>query len=104
MAKTLIYCLNTNCCLFFTFIQGHNASISCVTVMMDSRRIISADRDSLLCVWLAESGTLLQTVQGPYKSLSATNNMKFAVNSDNSILSNNLMNAKSYFERFKLIL
>lgn len=47
--------------------------------MMDSRRIISADRDGLLCVWLAESGTLLQTIQGPYKSLAATNNMKFAV-------------------------
>lgn len=47
--------------------------------MMDSRRIISADRDGLLCVWLAESGTMLQTIQGPYKSLAATNNMKFAV-------------------------
>lgn len=59
--------------------QGHNAAISCVTVLMDSRRIISADRDSLLCVWLGESGTLLQTIQGPYKNLAATNNMKFAV-------------------------
>lgn len=47
--------------------------------MMDSRRIISADRDGLLCVWLAETGTLLQTIQGPYRSLAATNNMKFAV-------------------------
>lgn len=47
--------------------------------MMDSRRVISADRDSLLCVWLAESATLLQTIQGPYKYLSVTNNMKFAV-------------------------
>lgn len=47
--------------------------------MMDSRRIISADRDGLICVWLAETGTLLQTIQGPYKSLAATNNMKFAV-------------------------
>lgn len=46
---------------------------------MDSRRIISADRDGLLCVWLADSGTLLQTVQGPHKSLAVTNNMKFAV-------------------------
>lgn len=47
--------------------------------MMDSRRVISADRDSLLCVWLADAGTLLQTVQAPYKSLAVTNNMKFAV-------------------------
>lgn len=59
--------------------QGHNAVINCVTFLMDSRRIISADRDGLLCVWLAESATLLQTIQGPYKSLAATNNMKFAV-------------------------
>lgn len=59
--------------------KGHNAAIQCLTVMMDSRRIISADRDGLLCVWLAESGTLLQTIQGPYKSLAATNNMKFGV-------------------------
>lgn len=47
--------------------------------MMDSRRIISADRDGLLCVWLVESSTLLQTIQGPHKCLAVTNNMKFAV-------------------------
>lgn len=65
--------------------KGHNAAIHCVTVMMDSRRIISSDQDGSLCVWLAESGTLLQTIQGPYKSLAATNNMKFAVRSSQSI-------------------
>lgn len=70
--------------------KGHNAAIQCVTVMMDSRRIISADRDGLLCVWLAESGTLLQTIQGPYRSLAATNNMKFAVS----------INRKSQYTRF----
>lgn len=46
---------------------------------MDSRRIISTDRDSMMYVWLAEGGNLLQTIQGPYKFLAATNNMKFAV-------------------------
>lgn len=61
------------------FPKGHNAAVNCVTVLMDSRRIISADRDGLLCVWLAESATLLQTIQGPHKNLAATNNMKFAV-------------------------
>ncbi|XP_055320250.1 protein qui-1 isoform X3 [Sitodiplosis mosellana] len=73
--------------LVVTTFKGHNAAIQCVTVMMDSRRIISADRDGLLCVWLAETGTLLQTIQGPYKSLAATNNMKFAVctNGDTSL-------------------
>lgn len=65
--------------LVVTTFKGHNAVVNCVVVMMDSRRIISADRDGLLCVWLADSSTLLQTIQGPYKSLAATNNMKFAV-------------------------
>lgn len=59
--------------------QGHNSAISCVSALMDSRRIISADKEGLLCVWLADSATLLQTVQGPHKSLAVTNNMKFAV-------------------------
>lgn len=49
--------------------------------MMDSRRVISADRDGLLCVWMADTSTLLQTIQGPHKSLAVTNNMKFAVSS-----------------------
>lgn len=65
--------------LIVTTFKGHTATVNCVVVMMDSRRIISADRDGLLCVWLADSSTLLQTIQGPYKSLAATNNMKFAV-------------------------
>lgn len=47
---------------------------------MDSRRIISADRDGSIHVWLVESGTMLQTLQAPHKHLLATNNMKFAVN------------------------
>lgn len=65
--------------LVVTTFKGHAAPVSCVVVMMDSRRTISADRDGLLCVWLADSATLLQTIQGPHKSLAATNNMKFAV-------------------------
>ncbi|XP_036331205.1 NACHT domain- and WD repeat-containing protein 1 isoform X1 [Rhagoletis pomonella] len=67
--------------------KGHNASVSCVVVLMDSRRVISTDRDSMMYVWLAEGGNLLQTIQGPYKFLAATNNMKFAVstNGDNTL-------------------
>lgn len=64
---------------YVTHVQGHSFPITSVVVMMDSRRVISADRDSLLCVWLSDSGTLLQTVQAPYKSLAVTNNMKYAV-------------------------
>lgn len=65
--------------LIITTFKGHAMPLASVVVMMDSRRIISADRDSLLCVWLADSSTLLQTIQGPSKYLGVTNNMKFAV-------------------------
>lgn len=66
----------------FTFtscLQSHNTAINSVIVMMDSRRIISADRDGNINVWLADSGIILQSIQGPHKCLSVTNNMKFAV-------------------------
>lgn len=46
---------------------------------MDSLRIISSDRDSMIYVWMADAGNLLQTITGPHKWLAATNNMKFAV-------------------------
>lgn len=71
-------CVVNKKCLCFAK-QGHNASVSCVVVLMDSRRIISTDRDSMMYVWLTEGGNLLQTIQGPYRFLAATNNMKFAV-------------------------
>ncbi|XP_037046627.1 uncharacterized protein LOC119081650 [Bradysia coprophila] len=82
--KTVI-CLGLTLGLIVTTFKGHNAAVSCVVVMMDSRRVISADRDGLLCVWMADSATLLQTIQGPHKSIAVTNNMKFAVctNGDN---------------------
>ncbi|XP_038117714.1 uncharacterized protein LOC6033549 isoform X2 [Culex quinquefasciatus] len=67
--------------------KGHNTFVTSVTFMMDSRRIISADRDSCLFVWMSDSGTILQSVQGPFKCLAVTNNMKFAVctNGDSSL-------------------
>ncbi|XP_055622084.1 protein qui-1 isoform X3 [Toxorhynchites rutilus septentrionalis] len=67
--------------------RGHNTFITSIIFMMDSRRIISADRDSCLYVWMADSGTILQSVQGPFKCLAVTNNMKFAVcsNGDTSL-------------------
>jgi len=50
-------------------------------------KVCSTDRDSLLLVWMAHSGNLLQTIQGPYKSLAVTNNMRFAAstNGDNTL-------------------
>ncbi|KAH8402086.1 hypothetical protein KR009_009573 [Drosophila setifemur] len=67
--------------------KAHAAPVVKVVVLMDSLRVISTDRDSLLLVWMADSGNLLQTIQGPYKSLAVTNNMRFAAstNGDNTL-------------------
>ncbi|XP_037948244.1 NACHT and WD repeat domain-containing protein 2-like isoform X2 [Teleopsis dalmanni] len=62
--------------------KGHNAPVHCVVVLMDSRRVISSDRDSNLYVWIADAGNLLQTIQGPFRWLAITNNMKFAVSTN----------------------
>lgn len=62
-----------------TTFKGHNAAISCIIMMMDSRRIVSSDREGISHVWLSDSGIILQSIQGPYKCTSVTNNMKFAV-------------------------
>ncbi|KAJ6644572.1 Protein qui-1 [Pseudolycoriella hygida] len=82
--KTVI-CVGLALRLIVTTFKGHNGPISSVVVLMDSRRVLSADSEGLLCIWLADSSTLLQTIQGPHKSLAVTNNMKFAVctNGDN---------------------
>ncbi|EDW85717.1 uncharacterized protein Dwil_GK23222 [Drosophila willistoni] len=67
--------------------KAHAAPVIKVVVLMDSLRVISTDRDSLLLVWMADSGNLLQTIQGPYKNLAVTNNMRFAcsTNGDNTM-------------------
>ncbi|XP_030380851.1 NACHT domain- and WD repeat-containing protein 1 [Scaptodrosophila lebanonensis] len=67
--------------------KGHAAPVVQVVWLMDSLRIISTDRESALLVWMADSGNLLQTIQGPYKSLAVTNNMRFAAstNGDNTL-------------------
>lgn len=70
----------------FSF-KGHTAAIHCAVIMMDSRRIVSIDTTGIAYVWMADTGTVLQTIQGPYKQLSVTNNMKFAIctNGDNTL-------------------
>ncbi|KRF80475.1 uncharacterized protein Dvir_GJ22444, isoform E [Drosophila virilis] len=67
--------------------KGHAAPVMQLVVLMDSLRVISTDRESMMLVWMADSGNLLQTIQGPYKKLAATNNMRFAVstNGDNTL-------------------
>ena len=78
--------------LLQTTFKSHNAGIHCIKYMMDSRRIVSADRDGYSHVWLADSGIILQSIQGPYKSLEITNNMKFVVSRSFFVLIK-----KSYF-------
>ncbi|XP_017838402.1 NACHT domain- and WD repeat-containing protein 1 isoform X2 [Drosophila busckii] len=67
--------------------KAHAAPVVQLVVLMDSLRVLSSDRDSMLLVWMADSGNLLQTIQGPYKSLAVTNNMRFAIstNGDNTL-------------------
>ncbi|EDW02743.1 uncharacterized protein LOC6560627 isoform X2 [Drosophila grimshawi] len=67
--------------------KGHTAPVMQLVVLMDSLRVISTDRESNMLVWMADSGNVLQTIQGPYKSLAATNNMRFAIstNGDNTL-------------------
>lgn len=67
--------------------KGHASTIYCAVIMMDSRRIVSTDIQGVAFVWMADSGTVLQTIQGPYKQLNVTNNMKFAIctNGDNTL-------------------
>lgn len=65
--------------------KGHFTGVVCAVTMMDSRRIVTCDRDGISHVWMADTGTILQTVQILSKSLAVTNNMKYVVcsNGDN---------------------
>lgn len=87
-----------------TTFKAHNAAITCLVVMMDSIRVITSDREGYSHVWLADSGTILQTIQGPHKYLAVTNNMKFAVSGFKNIF-NWIPRHKSFlfsFETFRL--
>ncbi|XP_069684220.1 protein qui-1 [Periplaneta americana] len=67
--------------------KGHQATVTAVAVMLDSRRVVSSDRQGVLAVWLADNATLLHSCIGPGMCLAVTNNMKYAVcgNGDNSL-------------------
>jgi hypothetical protein len=69
----------------FDIIQGHQATVTAVAAMLDSRRVVSSDRQGVLAVWLADNATLLHSCIGPGMCLAVTNNMKYAVcgNGDN---------------------
>lgn len=62
--------------------QGHQATVTAVGVLSDSRRVVSSDRQGVLTVWLADNATLLHSALGPTNYLQITNNMKYAVSGD----------------------
>lgn len=64
------------------YIQGHQATVTAVGVLSDSRRVVSSDRQGVLAVWLADNATLLHTALGPTNYLSITNNMKYVISGD----------------------
>ena len=70
---------------FYDIMQGHQATVTAVAVMLDSRRVVSSDRQGVLAVWVADNATLLHSCIGPGMCLAVTNNMKYAVcgNGDN---------------------
>lgn len=70
---------------FYGIMQGHQATVTAVAIMLDSRRVVSSDRQGVLAVWLADNATLLHSCIGPGMCLAVTNNMKYAVcgNGDN---------------------
>lgn len=70
---------------FYDIMQGHQATVTAVAVMLDSRRVLSSDRQGVLAVWLADNATLLHSCIGPGMCLAVTNSMKYAVcgNGDN---------------------
>jgi len=72
-------------CYFYDIMQGHQATVTAVAVMLDSRRVVSSDRQGVLAVWLADNATLLHSCIGPGMCLAVTNSMKYAVcgNGDN---------------------
>ncbi|XP_049840536.1 protein qui-1 [Schistocerca gregaria] len=73
--------------LVVSVFKGHQATITAVTAMMDSRRVVTADRQGILAVWLADNATLLHSCGGPSQCLAITNSMKYVVcgNGDTSL-------------------
>ncbi|XP_066586077.1 protein qui-1 [Prorops nasuta] len=57
----------------------HQAPVTAVTAMLDSRRIISSDTAGTIRVWAADTGTLIQSVCGPGRCFAVASDMRYAV-------------------------
>ncbi|BES93370.1 WD domain, G-beta repeat [Nesidiocoris tenuis] len=62
--------------------KGHQATVTAVGVLADSRRVVSADRQNVFVVWLADNATLLHSALGPTANVSISNDMKCVVSGD----------------------
>lgn len=66
--------------LFTDCPQGHQAPVTAVTPMLDSRRVASLDRNGVLAVWLADNATLIYSVGGHAGScMAVTNSMRYTI-------------------------
>lgn len=68
--------------LVVSVFKGHQATVTAVGVLSDSRRVVSSDRQGVLAVWLADNATLIHTALGPTNYISITNNMKYVISGD----------------------
>lgn len=59
--------------------QEHDSEITAVKVASDSRKVLSADRNGFLKLWLADNGAVVLSCRGPTSFLDITTNIKFAV-------------------------
>lgn len=53
-----------------------------MSVLSDSRRVVSADRQGVFTVWLADNATLLHSALGPTTYMAISYDMKFVVSGD----------------------
>nr|XP_014277406.2 NACHT domain- and WD repeat-containing protein 1 [Halyomorpha halys] len=62
--------------------KGHQATVTAVSVLSDSRRVVSADRQGVFTVWLADNATLLHSALGPTTYMAISYDMKYVVSGD----------------------
>uniref|UniRef100_T1IXQ8 Uncharacterized protein n=1 Tax=Strigamia maritima TaxID=126957 RepID=T1IXQ8_STRMM len=59
--------------------KDHQARITSLKILADSRRILSADSTGMLKLWQADSCVVLLSCLGPSSFIDVTNNMRFAI-------------------------
>lgn len=57
----------------------HQAALTAVTVLTDSKRVLSADSSGVLMLWIVETGVLLLTCHGPGAYIRVTPDRRYAL-------------------------